>query len=357
MTDELDLRAYDFELPDSAIAQLPVEPRHAARLLVMTRPATALRHQHVYDLPDLLPPGALLIVNDTKVVPARLLGHKATGGRVELLLTRPFGSPGADLQGHEAMARSSKALHPGQEVALDGGGHATITDVLGQGLVRVDLGGFPDLAALLDSCGHVPLPPYIRGGKEQPALDRPRYQSTYAAQPGAVAAPTAGLHLSTEVLQRLEAAGIEVARVTLHVGPGTFLPVRDPDLRQHRVLPERAEIPQATASAIQRAKAAGRPIIAVGTTTTRTLETAAVRGGGTVHAGKFEADLTILPGHAFQVLDGLLTNFHLPQSSLLVLVSAFAGRIPVLQAYAEAVAQGYRFYSYGDAMLILPQRS
>ncbi len=321
---------------------------------MLPRDGAGLAHHTVADLPQLLPPGALLVVNDTRVVPARLLGHKASGGRVELLLTRPFATPGADLQGHEALARASKALHIGQELALEGGGTATITAVLGQGVVRVDLGGFADLAALLAACGHVPLPPYIRGGKEQPDLDRPRYQSTFAQTPGAVAAPTAGLHLSTELLAALAAAGVTVARVTLHVGPGTFLPVRDPDLRKHRVLPERAEISEQTATAIGQARAQGRPVIAVGTTTTRTLEAAAQRGDGVVQPGRFDADLTILPGHRFQVVDGLLTNFHLPQSSLLVLVSAFAGRERVLAAYAAAVIAGYRFYSYGDAMLLLP---
>ena len=354
MIDELDLRAYNFDLPDAAIAQTPIEPRHAARLLVLQRSGAALTHQTVADLPDILPKGALLVVNDTRVVPARLLGQKPSGGRVELLLTRPFATEGADLLGHEAMARSSKALRVGQTIALDGGGQATITALLGQGLVRVDLSGFADLAALLAHCGHVPLPPYIRGGKEQPALDRPRYQSTYADVPGAVAAPTAGLHLSTELLARLADAGVELARVTLHVGPGTFLPVRDPDLRHHRVLPERAEISPQAAEAIARARAQGRPIIAVGTTTTRTLEAAAQRGAGQVQPGRFDADLTILPGHRFQVVNGLLTNFHLPQSSLLVLVASFAGRERILSAYATAVTSGYRFYSYGDAMMILP---
>ncbi len=354
MIDALDLRAYDFDLPEAAIAQTPVEPRHAARLLVLDQSGDAVAHHTVADLPHLLPPRALLVVNDTRVVPARLLGHKASGGRVELLLTRPFATPGADLLDHEALARSSKPLKVGHILALDGGGTATITALPGHGVVRVDLSGFPDLAALLAACGHVPLPPYIRGGKEQPELDRPRYQSTFADVPGAVAAPTAGLHLSTELLAQLADAGVELARVTLHVGPGTFLPVRDPDLRHHRVLPERAEISQQTADAIARARVQRRAVIAVGTTTTRTLEDAALRGNGVVAAGRFDADLTILPGHRFQIVDGLMTNFHLPQSSLLVLVSALAGRERILTAYAQAIAAGYRFYSYGDAMLVLP---
>ena len=355
MTDLFSLASYDFELPDANIAQTPIEPRHAARLLVLDRARGTLAHHTVADLPQLLPAGTLLVVNDTRVVPARLLGHKESGGRVELLLTRPFARGDDDLLDNEAMARSSKALRPGQVITLDGGGHATIRAVLGEGLVRVDLGGFPSLTALLAACGHVPLPPYIRGGVEEPALDRPRYQSTFAQHPGAVAAPTAGLHLSEDVLAALALAGIEVVRVTLHVGPGTFLPVRATDLRDHRVLPERAEVPPETAQAIAAAKAAGRPVVAVGTTTTRTLETAARRGGGVVQAGRFDADLTILPGHTFLAIDGLMTNFHLPQSSLLVLVATLVGRAEILHAYATAVAAGYRFYSYGDAMLVLPE--
>ena len=356
MIDPLALAAYDFALPPGCIAQTPAEPRHAARLLSLDPMSGATAHHLVADLPRLLPPGALLVVNDTKVVPARLVGRKASGGRVELLLTRPFAQPGSDLCGHEALVRTSKPLRLGQTVALDGGGVATVCGIPGPGLVRVDLAGFADLAALLAHCGRVPLPPYIRGGEESPDLDRPRYQSTFAAHPGAVAAPTAGLHLSTELLARLEAAGIELARVTLHVGPGTFLPVRHTDLRHHAVLPERAHIGPEAAAAVARAQAAGRPVVAVGTTTVRTLECAAARGDGQIAAGSFEADLTILPGHRFRAVDALLTNFHLPRSSLLVLVCAFAGREPVLAAYAAAVAHGYRFYSYGDAMFLSCRR-
>lgn len=354
MTDLFSLAAYDFDLPESAIAQTPVEPRHAARLLVVDRRTGTLAHHRVADLPQLLPPQTLLVVNDTRVVRARLLGQKDTGGRVELLLTRPFAHGGADLLDNQAMVRSSKPLRAGQEIALTGGGHARVRQVLGDGLVHVDLAGFDTLADLLEACGHVPLPPYIRGGVEQPSLDRPRYQSTFADSPGAVAAPTAGLHLSREVLEDLQAAGVEVAKVTLHVGPGTFLPVRAVDLREHRVMAERAEIPTQTAAAIARARAGHRPIVAVGTTTTRTLEAAALRGGGRIEPGRFDADLTILPGHEFAVVGGLMTNFHLPQSSLLVLVATLIGRERLLDAYRQAVVAGYRFYSYGDAMLILP---
>ena len=349
---------YDFDLPDAAIAQTPVEPRHAARLLRVGRDCDSLRDGCVIDLPALLPRDALLVVNDTRVVPARLLATKPTGGRVELLLTRPFGRADADLLDHEVLYKTSKGLAVGQTLAIEGRdgrpqAWARVVSVRGGGTAVVDFGGADDLAALLQACGHVPLPPYIRGGKEDPSLDPERYQCTFARTPGAVAAPTAGLHLSQEVLAAIDARGIERTSVTLHVGPGTFLPVRSDDLRSHRVLPERFEVSADAAAALQRARQQGRPIIAVGTTTTRSLETLALRCvGGPLRAMTGEADLTILPGHTFELVTGLLTNFHLPRSSLLVLVCAFAGRSRVLRAYGHAVAAGYRFYSYGDAMLI-----
>lgn len=349
---------YDFDLPDAAIAQVPVEPRHAARLLRVDRHGDTLSDDRVIDLPALLPQDALLVVNDTRVVPARLIASKSTGGRVELLLTRPFGRSGADLLDHEVLYKTSKSLAPGQELRIEGRqgsplAWARVVTVRGGGTAVVDFGGVADLDRLLQTCGHVPLPPYIRGGKEDPNLDPGRYQCTFARAPGAVAAPTAGLHLSQEVLAALDARGIERTSVTLHVGPGTFMPVRSGDLRGHRVLPERFEVLAHTAALLEGARQQGRPIIAVGTTTTRSLETLALRcAGGPLRATSGEADLTILPGHTFALVTGMLTNFHLPRSSLLVLVCAFAGRSRVLRAYRHAVASGYRFYSYGDAMLI-----
>jgi S-adenosylmethionine:tRNA ribosyltransferase-isomerase len=347
-----DLAAYDFELPDASIAQHPIEPRHASRLLCLDRTTGALVDRTVLDLAELLPKEALLVLNDTRVVPARLDAYKDTGGHVELLLTRPFRNHGPDLLEHEALYRTSKGLKVGQRLRVQPDAVAVVREVKGDGVCVVDLEGASDLAELLERCGHVPLPPYIHAGKETP-VDRERYQTTFARQPGAVAAPTASLHLSTELLARLDARGIERATVTLHVGPGTFLPVRSEDLRNHRVLPERFAVDAQAAEQLQRARDQHRPIIAVGTTTTRTLETLALRSGsGPLQAMAGDADLTILPGHAFQLVTGLVTNFHLPRSSLLVLVSAFAGREPVLAAYRHAVQQGYRFYSYGDAMLI-----
>lgn len=353
-----DLKAYDFELPEASIAQRPIEPRHASRMLVLEPDGQGLSDRQVSDLPELLAPGTLLVVNDTRVVPARLLASKATGGQVELLLVRPFGDGGAGLLGQVALTRSSKPLKAGQTLTIEGqggGAVARVAEVLPGGQAVLDLGGARDLDDLLQRCGHVPLPPYIRGGKDDPEVDRPRYQCTFAQRPGAVAAPTAGLHLSQDLLDRLDSAGIERIAVTLHVGPGTFLPVRVDDLRQHRVLPERFEVSESAAARLQAARAEGRPIVAVGTTVTRTLETLALRcEDGPLRAMRGDADLTILPGHRFRLVQGMLTNFHLPQSSLLVLVCTFAGRRRVLDAYRHAVAAGYRFYSYGDAMLIRP---
>lgn len=351
-----DLADYDFELPDAQIAQQAISPRHASRLLVVDRATGQLTDATVADLLQFLPNGAVLVVNDTQVVPARLRAHKASGGAVELLLERPFGGTGDGLGDQPALARSSKALQVGQVLEIEGPLPATarVTQVLGGGRVRVDLSGAASLADLLDQCGHVPLPPYIRGGRDDPSTDRPRYQCVYARSPGAVAAPTAGLHFSDQLLTDLQTAGIERLAVTLHVGPGTFLPVRTTDLRTHRVEPERYEVSQEVADRLTELRRQGRPIVAIGTTTTRVLEHLALRAGqGALPAGRGEADLTILPGHTFGLVRHLFSNFHLPQSSLLVLVSSFAGRERVLAGYRHAVAQGYRFYSYGDATLFL----
>ncbi len=353
--DPFDLASYRFDLPAAQIAQHPAEPRESARLLVIDKATGALAHHTVRDLPALLPPGAVLVVNNTRVVPARLVGHKASGGRVELLLTSPLGGTHDTLLGHEALVRSNKPVREGQVLTLVGGGQARVREAPGGGRAVVDLAGAESLAALLERAGRVPLPPYIRGGSEDDAgVDRDRYQCTYAEHDGAVAAPTAGLHLSAPVLAELDARGVERLAVTLHVGPGTFLPVRDADLRGHRVLGERYEVSAATCAALDRARAEGRPIIAVGTTTTRVLETLAGDAGeGPLRPGRGVTELTILPGHRFAIVSGLMSNFHLPESSLLVLVSAFLGRARALDAYQTAVSEGYRFYSYGDATLMI----
>ena len=350
-----DLADYDFVLPPELIAQLPVEPRHASRLLRLNRVDGQVADAHVYDLPNLLPKNALLVVNDTQVVRARLIGRKHTGGAVELLLTRPFAQDNANLRAQPVIFKTSKGLNVGQVIDLGQRMSAEVVALGEQGTATIDLHGAADLAQLLDTVGHVPLPPYIRAGVGEADLDGPRYQCTFAHKPGAVAAPTAGLHLSAELLEQLAEKSIERAAITLHVGPGTFLPVRTHDLRQHRVLPERYELNAQTAEVLNHARRDRRPIIAVGTTTTRTLETIAQQQGSADWQAKSgDADLTILPGHRFMAIQGLMTNFHLPRSSLLVLTSAFGGRNRVLQAYRHAIESGYRFYSYGDAMLISP---
>lgn len=347
-----DLDAYDFELPAEQIAQEACTPRDAARLLLAHRGKGVAGHHRVSDLPGLLPAGAILVVNDTRVVPARLLGHKEdSGGRVELLLTEPFAQPGDAMSGVRAISRSSKKLRTGQRIDFGAGIAALIREVPRGGEVVVDFEGAEDLQALLDAVGRLPLPPYLRGGEEHDdGADRVRYQTAWAREPGAVAAPTAGLHFTPALLERLDDAGIERVAVTLHVGPGTFLPVRTDDIRSHRVLPERFALSEPAAERIARAHRDGTPIIAVGTTATRVLETLGRRG---IRAGAGHTDLTLLPGARFELVRGLMTNFHLPRSSLLLLLAAFAGYEPVLAAYREAVAEGYRFYSYGDASLWL----
>ncbi len=337
---------FDYDLPQELIAQAPLPERDASRLLVLERASGRIGHHRFRELPSLLDPGDLLVVNRSRVFPARLLGRRAGGGEAEVLLVRrkPDGT-------WDALVRPGRRLRPGStvEVADDltvriEGGEP------GSPLRRVRLlarDGDPEEA--LSRRGHVPLPPYIRR-PDQPA-DRERYQTVYAREPGSVAAPTAGLHFTPAALEALAARGVERAEVVLHVGPGTFRPVEVEQVEDHRVDPEPCTIPTETAEALARARARGARVLAVGTTVTRTLESAAL-AAGVVPAGSTETALVIVPGHRFQVVDALVTNFHLPRSSLLLLVAAFAGRERVLAAYAEAVRERYRFYSYGDAMLI-----
>jgi S-adenosylmethionine:tRNA ribosyltransferase-isomerase len=326
-------------------------------------------HAHFRDLPGYLPPRSLLVLNDTRVLAARLRGFKTTGGAFELLLTRGIST---QRQGDgfrevwEALGRGLQSLPVGCVLDLSREGQRLSATILerreeGRFLVALEGGGAPSLLAVLDRVGEVPLPPYIEAARREAQSqghaavdDRVRYQTVYADAPGAVAAPTAGLHFTEALLAELRAAGHETATVTLHVGPGTFRPVKTDDPRAHRMDEERYVIPAATAQAIARARAEGRPVIAVGTTVVRTLEASARAHGGNVVAGEGATDLYILPGDAFAVVDGLVTNFHLPQSTLLMLVCAFAGTERVLATYREAVERGYRFYSYGDSTLILP---
>ena len=334
---------FDYDLPPELIAQQPVEPRDAARLLVATRSSGALGHHHVRDLPSLLRPGDLLVLNDTRVMAARLLGTRAdTGGGVELLLLREH-----EDGSWSALVRPGRAATPGRQYRLeasDGPLTATVR-CRAEEIATVTFDRPIDPA----SAGAVPLPPYIR----EFAGDPERYQTVYAREARSAAAPTAGLHFTPGLFERLAKAGVEHAFLTLEVGAGTFRPVRTEDPAEHILPPERYHLPPATADAIRAARAGGRRVVATGTTVVRTLEHALGAGGG---GGSTEGEtaLFIRPGHAFTVVDALLTNFHLPRSTLLMLVSAFAGHELAREAYAEAIRERYRFYSFGDAMLILP---
>jgi S-adenosylmethionine:tRNA ribosyltransferase-isomerase len=335
---------FDFELPASNIAQAPLERRHDARLYVLDRETGAAEHRHVRDLPSLLPPGALIVVNDTRVIKARLAAHKPTGGAVELLLVEPLAAAGV----WRCIGGASKPIRPGP-LTLAGGTAAEVLAVAGK-YVDVQFDG--DVLAYAEQHGAVPLPPYIK--REHPDdADRDRYQTVFARAPGAVAAPTAGLHFTPELLAALATRGIRHATITLHVGPGTFAPLGDGDIATETLHAERYEISDATARVIAETRAAGKPVVAVGTTVVRTLEAAAA-ADGVVHAGQGSTSIFIRPGHAFRAVDLMLTNFHLPRSSLVILVAAFVGRERILDAYKDAVARGYRFYSYGDAMLLRP---
>jgi len=340
---------FDYELPPSAIAQEPAGERDASRLLVLPREGGAPRHRVFRDLPELLSPGDLVVMNRSRVIPARLLGQRSRGGEAEILLLLDKGEDGR----WEAMVRPGRHLRPGQRVTVDEDlsvmveSEALAAD--GRRQVRL-LSKRRDVAAALERCGHTPLPPYIR--RPDRAEDRERYQTVYAREPGSIAAPTAGLHFTAALLDRLRARGVETAEVVLHVGPGTFRPVAVDEVEDHVVEPEPFSVSPDTAAAVAACRQRRGRVVAVGTTTVRVLETVA-RGDGAVEAREGKAGLVIVPGFTFRVVDALITNFHLPRSSLLLLVSAFAGRERVLAAYAEAIREGYRFYSYGDAMLIV----
>jgi S-adenosylmethionine:tRNA ribosyltransferase-isomerase len=347
---------FDFDLPDDLIAQ-QAAPRGASRLLVIDRAASALAHDGFGNLGAHLRAGDLLVVNDTRVFAARLLGHRVpSGGAVECLLLgrgEPHEAGGAV---YEALVHPGQKLKPGARMRFGDGVGTLEGEILsrhfhGRRHVRLWSDPVGDVDVLVDALGHVPLPPYIR--RDDDPADRERYQTVFARARGSVAAPTAGLHFSLSVLDDLERRGVERATVTLHVGYGTFKPVRSETVEDHVVDPEPYELPPGTAAAINRAREEGRRVIAVGTTTTRALEHAALRGDGRLEPHAGEASLFIHPGHDFRVVSGMVTNFHLPKSSLLMLVAAFAGRERILEAYRVAVRERYRFYSYGDAMLIV----
>jgi S-adenosylmethionine:tRNA ribosyltransferase-isomerase len=341
---------FDYHLPSELVAQQPLARRDASRLLVLQRKTGVITHAHFGDLAQWLDSNDLLVVNDTRVFPARLHGVKESGGRVELLLHHLPQPANNGANSVQARATHRGKVRPGQILHFCPDLQAKIVSLPQPGVVEVCFSS-PSRDALNQvlTQGEVPLPPYIHRAAAE--VDRESYQTVFARSPGAVACPTAGLHFTHEVLQDLSAAGIDTVALTLHVGPGTFLPVRYSDYTQHRMLPEYFELPAAAAARLNEAKAQGKRIVAVGTTSVRVLEHCAAPQGFAARQGW--CNLFIYPGYKFQAVDRLLTNFHLPKSTLLLLVSALAGRDLILRAYAEAVQEKYRFYSYGDCMLIL----
>jgi len=354
---------FDYPLPPELIAQEPASPRDQSRLMVLNRERGTVLHDRFCNLPEYLRPGDTVVLNDTKVWPARLLGKKESGGKIEVLLIRkakpdcsdpaPFPSSEDETGEWDCLIQNAGKLRPqaGLFFTEDVGG-----EVLGrtaEGFWRLRLRKQAGLKDALDRIGYPPLPPYIRrnGREDQKKMDLDRYQTIYAQKPGAIAAPTAGLHFTQEVLEKVRLREARVAFLTLHVGVGTFLPVKTDRVENHRLEAEVFDLPTETAAAVNCAKGSGGRVLAVGTTVVRTLESCS-DGNGLVQSGTGRTGLFILPGHRFQAVDALVTNFHLPRSTLLMLVSAFAGRERILAAYGEAVKERYRFYSYGDAMLI-----
>ncbi|WP_416139568.1 tRNA preQ1(34) S-adenosylmethionine ribosyltransferase-isomerase QueA [Halomonas sp. HK25] len=341
---------FQFELPDELIARYPSEQRTDCRLLCVDGPAGQLSHRRFPNLLALLEPGDLLVFNDTRVIPARLHGQKASGGKVEMLLERP-------LDAHRGLAhlRSSKSPRPGTELVFEGGIHAVV-EGRREALFELRFLGETPLIELLDAHGHMPLPPYI--DRDDELADRDRYQTVYARRDGAVAAPTAGLHFDEPLLEALAAKGVERAFVTLHVGAGTFQPVRVDDIREHVMHSEWLEVDEETCVKVRAARAAGRRVIAVGTTSVRCLESACANSqNGEIAPYRGETDIFIYPGYEWRCVDALITNFHLPESTLLMLVASFAGFETTLAAYREAVAERYAFFSYGDAMFLTRKSS
>jgi S-adenosylmethionine:tRNA ribosyltransferase-isomerase len=340
---------FSFDLPEELIAQTPSEKRGASRMLVVDRKSGTFRHLHTSDFPEIVEDDVLLVVNDSKVRKARLFGSSETGGKVEFLLLHPDSQ---DQCLWTAMVSKAKKQRPGKRFLFPQGIEGIIEAINGDstGPYRRVRFSIPVDDAYLEVNGHIPLPPYIR--REDTELDEERYQTVYARHPGSVAAPTAGLHFTEETFTALKNRSIPVARLTLHVGLGTFLPVRSEEITDHEMHRERYEISQDVADTINRAKYDGRKIVAVGTTSVRTLESAWDTEEGCIRTGSAETRLFIYPGYTFKVVDRLFTNFHTPKSTLLMLVSAFAGKELIDAAYAEALKERYRFFSYGDAMYI-----
>jgi len=338
---------YDYELPAELIAQEPLAEREASRMLVVDRGNASLTDNRFTELPSFLRRGDVLVLNNTKVFPARLLGHTETGANIEIFLVKEVGD-----HTWEALARPARRLKPGKKLVFGDALTADVVDRSSDGQVFVRFDGHGDLEARLDEVSRTPLPPYIKRDALDVDKDRERYQTVFASQRGAIAAPTAGLHFTPKVLDKIKATGVEIAEITLHVGYGTFEPVRATDLAQHSVSAESYEIDAATVDRLKRARRDKDRIVAIGTTTTRALEANLSEFKGFT-AGQYSANLTIRPGYQFKAIDALLTNFHLPQSSLLVLTSTFGGHELIMGAYRHAVAERYRFYSYGDCMLIV----
>jgi S-adenosylmethionine:tRNA ribosyltransferase-isomerase len=334
---------FDYHLPESSIAQTPAEPRDSSRLLVLHRDTNELEHRIIRDVTDYLNPGDLLVLNQTRVIPARIFARKETGGRVELLLLRR-----RDELIWEALV-GGKGLRVGKMAQVENGPEVKIIEEL-DGSERLIQFSEP-IEPYFAKVGNVPLPPYIHEKLEDPE----RYQTVYAKEPGSAAAPTAGLHFTPRLLEELQVKGVRIAYVTLHVGLDTFAPVNEDDPKEHKIHSEWCELPQETADAINETRARGKRVVAVGTTSVRTLESAAQGSNAESKVSTFmgPTSLFILPGHQFKIVDAMITNFHLPKSTLLMLVSAFAGREKILETYEAAVREGYRFYSFGDAMLIV----
>jgi S-adenosylmethionine:tRNA ribosyltransferase-isomerase len=338
---------FDFILPDELIAQEPLENRESSRMLCVNREMNSFSNNEFRNFPQFLRADDVIVVNNTKVFPVRLFGTSDTGAKIELFLVK-------NLENHvwETLARPAKRLKIGKQISFGEKLTAKVLEKNDEGRVIVEFEAIGDFHSILDDIGETPLPPYIKRESGTLDKDRNRYQTVYASEKGAIAAPTAGLHFTPEVIEEIRSIGVTIAEITLHVGYGTFEPVRVTDLADHKVLPEQFHISEETAEILNRAKQNRSRIIAIGTTSTRALETTFSTGGKFL-SGKQTADLTITPNYKFQAIDGLLTNFHLPQSSLLVLVSTFAGFDLTMNAYRSAVENRYRFYSYGDCMLIL----
>ncbi|MBW2250437.1 MAG: tRNA preQ1(34) S-adenosylmethionine ribosyltransferase-isomerase QueA [Deltaproteobacteria bacterium] len=346
------LNDYDYDLPEEFIAQKPVKERDRSKLLLLNRKTGELSHHEFSEIYNFLLPGDILVLNNTEVIPGRLLGRKETGGKAEvLILDYAGGKTDSGKFTSECLINASKHTKEGTFIFFSNDLKAEVTGFF-DGVYSLKFYCSGNFESMLYKMGKIPLPPYIKRNKnDSPCNDKTVYQTVYACEKGAIAAPTAGLHFTKELIEKLKLKGVEIATITLHVGYGTFLPVRSSDIREHRMHSERFFIPESTAAIINYTRKEGRRIIAVGTTCVRTLEFASDKNG-TVSSGNGTCNLFVYPGYKFKVVDAMITNFHLPKSTLLMLVSAFAGRKNVLCAYKDAIKNKYRFYSYGDAMLI-----